>query len=156
LLELRHIAGDDAKDPDEIMRVALRFAHDDNENFRSSSLKILDVLAPDMGQVICQSFISPEIRSLGSDDSAVVRMSVSRNLLGISRIVSVDFFTSSIFPLYSQLTNDKDERVRKACAEFVSDISEVSPVKEVGKQLEDIYFRFLKDPTSKLVRGTAF
>ncbi len=51
---------------------------------------------------------------------------------------------------------DKDERVRKACAEVVSEISEVSPVQVIGKDLETIYYRFLKDPTSKLVRGTAF
>jgi hypothetical protein len=58
--------------------------------------------------------------------------------------------------MYSVLTKDSDEKVRKVCAEVVSDIAAVTPIKEKGQELSDIYYRFLKDPTSKLVRGTAY
>jgi len=68
----------------------------------------------------------------------------------------MDYFTSKIFPLYSQLTQDKDEKVRKTCAEVVADIAKVSPLDKSAAALSDIYFKFLKDPTSKIVRGTAF
>lgn len=54
------------------------------------------------------------------------------------------------------LTQDKDEKVRKTCAEVVADIAKVSPLDKKGRALGDIYYRFLKDPTSKIVRGTAF
>ena len=70
--------------------------------------------------------------------------------------MSLDYFTSYVFPLYSNLTQDKDEKVRKTCAEVVAEIANVSPLDKKGQALADIYFRFLKDPTSKIVRGTAF
>jgi hypothetical protein len=98
----------------------------------------------------------PEVRSLGIDESAVVRMSVAKNLLNISKIVSLDYFTASIFPLYDKLTLDKDEKVRKTCAEVVADIANVSPLDKKSQALGEIYYRFLKDPSSKIVRGTAF
>lgn len=39
---------------------------------------------------------------------------------------------------------------------MVSDIANISPLDKKAKDLSDIYYRFLKDPTSKIVRGTAF
>ena len=81
---------------------------------------------------------------------------MARNLLNISKIVSLEYFTSQIFPLYGNLTQDKDEKVRKTCAEVVAEITNVSPLDRKGQALADIYYRFLKDPTSKIVRGTAF
>lgn len=55
------------------MNLTLKLAHDDNENNRTSALKILNELAPDMGQTLCESYIVPEIKSLGLDESIVVR-----------------------------------------------------------------------------------
>jgi hypothetical protein len=76
--------------------------------------------------------------------------------LNTSKIVSLDYFTSHIFPLYDRLSQDKDEKVRKTCAEVVAEIAAVSPLDKKGQALSDLYYRFLKDPTSKIVRGTAF
>ncbi len=109
-----------------------------------------------MGQTLCESYIVPEIRSLGIDESSLVRQTVAKNLLNISKIISLDYFTASIFPLYDRLTQDKDEKVRKTCAEVVAEIANVSPLDKKGQALGEIYYRFLKDPTSKIVRGTAF
>ncbi len=39
---------------------------------------------------------------------------------------------------------------------MVADIAQVSPLDKKGQALSDLYYRFLKDPTSKIVRGTAF
>lgn len=52
------------------MNLTLKLAHDDNENNRISSLKILNELAPDMGQTLCESYIVPEIKSLSLDNSS--------------------------------------------------------------------------------------
>ena len=68
----------------------------------------------------------------------------------------MNYFTAHIFPLYDKLAQDKDEKVRKTCAEVVAEISAVSPLDQKAKELFDLYYRFLKDPTSKIVRGTAF
>jgi serine/threonine-protein phosphatase 4 regulatory subunit 1 len=38
----------------------------------------------------------------------------------------------------------------------VAEIAKVSSVEEQAEQLSEVYYRFLKDKTSKLVRGTAF
>jgi HEAT repeat protein len=144
------------KENDYIMKLTLKLAHDDSEQNKVSALKILNELAPDMGQILCEHFIGQEIRSLGIDEGIAVRQTVAKNLLNISKIVSLDYFTNQIFPLYNELTKDKDEKVRKTCAEVVAEIANVSPLEKKGQNLADIYYRFLKDPTSKIVRGTAF
>jgi serine/threonine-protein phosphatase 4 regulatory subunit 1 len=154
LTEIRNVV--QQKENDHIMNLTLKLAHDDNEQNKVSSLKILNELAADMGQTLCECYIVPEIRSLGIDESSAVRLTVGKNLPNISKIVSLDYFTKTVFPLYNDLTKDKDEKVRKTCAEVVADIAAVSPLDKKGEQLADIYYRFLKDPTSKIVRGTAF
>lgn len=141
---------------DYILTLTLKLAHDENENLRMSSLKMLNEVAPDMGQTLCESFIVPEIRSLGLDEASVVRQAVAKNLLNTSKIVSLTYFNDHIFPLYDKLSTDKEEKVRKTCAEVVSEIAKVSPLDRKGKELSSLYYRFLKDPTSKIVRGTAF
>lgn len=49
------------------MAITLKMAHDDNEYQRESAVKLLNELAPDMGQEVCEYFIVPEIKSLGMD-----------------------------------------------------------------------------------------
>jgi len=51
------------------MNLTLKLAHDDLEMNRISSLKIMNELAPDMGQTLCESYICPEIRSLSIDEA---------------------------------------------------------------------------------------
>lgn len=154
LIEIRnHVQ---QKENDHILNLTLKLAHDDNELNKVSALKILNELAADMGQTLCECYIVPEVKSLGIDESPQVRTTVAKNLLNISKIVSLDHFTSHLFPLYANLAQDRDEKVRKTCAEVVGEIAGVSPLKEKGNALSEIYYRFLKDPTSKIVRGTAF
>ena len=98
----------------------------------------------------------PEVKSLGIDEVPVVRQTVARNLINISKIVSFDYFQNQIFPLYYQLTQDPEEKVRKTCADQVAEIARVSSVDKQSKELSKVYFNFLKDKDSKLVRGTAF
>ena len=154
LLDIRTVVQND--DKDHIMRLTLRLAHDADDQNRISALKILNEFAQDMGQTLTECFIVPEINSLGLDEEFGVRMAVAKNLLNISKIVSFDFFTRKIFPLYDQLTQDKEEKVRKTCADQVAEIAKVSSVERQAEMLSAVYYRFLKDPTSKLVRGTAF
>ena len=52
------------------MNLTLKLAHDDVDENRVTSLKILNELAADMGQTLCESYIVPEIRSLGLDESS--------------------------------------------------------------------------------------
>ena len=46
--------------------------------------------------------------------------------------------------------------MRKTCADVVAEIAKVSPLEQKAQELQDLYFKFLQDPTSKIVRGTAF
>lgn len=52
--------------------------------------------------------------------------------MNISKIVSLNYFTDRIFPLYNELAQDKDEKVRKTCAEIVSEVANVSPLERNG------------------------
>lgn len=42
------------------------------------------------------------------DDSSNVRITVVQNLLNVSKNVSIDCFSKQIFPLYQELTKDKE------------------------------------------------
>lgn len=126
VVALRNVVEQDVNDY--IMQLTLRMAHDDHEQYRVSALKMLNELSPDMGQLICESYIVPEIKSLAIDEQSIVRVTVARNLLNVSKNVSLDYFSQQIFPLYKMLTKDDEERVRKTCADVVADIANVSPL----------------------------
>jgi hypothetical protein len=55
------------------MNLTLKLAHDEREINRISALKIMNELAPHMGELLCESYICPEIRSLSIDEVATVR-----------------------------------------------------------------------------------
>jgi HEAT repeat protein len=125
------------------MRLTLGLAHDENEKLRESAVKLLNELAPDMGQELCECFIVKEIRSLAIDESSNVRITVVQNLINVSRNVSIDCFSKQIFPLYQELTTDKEQKVRKTCADVVAEIAKVSPLKQKSAEMQELYFKFL-------------
>ena len=114
------------------MNLTLKLAHDESETNRISSLKIMNELAADMGQTLCESYIAPEIRSLSIDEKWQVRQAVAKNFLNASKVVSISYFSSHIFSMYDRLTKDTDERVRKASAEVIAEIAKVCPINEKG------------------------
>ena len=97
-----------------------------------------------------------EFRALGLDETTSVRCTLAQNLTNVSKNISTDVFSSMIFPLYDGLTQDKEWKVRKACADVVAQIAEVTPMDKNAQSLQHLYYRFLLDPSSKIVRGTAF
>ena len=99
------------------MKLTLKLAHDDDNLNRVSALKIMNDFAQDMGQTLTECFLVPEVNSLGLDEVTAVRIAVAKNLLNISKIVSFDFFHAKIFPLYNELTLDREQSVRKTCAD---------------------------------------
>ena len=107
------------------MKLTLDLAHEEsNEKLKESAVKLINELAPDMGQEVCEFFIVSEIKSLGLDNAPIVRQAVARNLVTISKNVSLDCFTKQIFPLYKDLlTKDKEEKVRKTCADVIAEFA---------------------------------
>ena len=61
-----------------------------------------------------------------------------------------------MFPLYEELTKDNEWKVRKACADVVAQVAQVTPMDRNSQAIQELYHRFLLDPSSKIVRGTAF
>lgn len=108
------------------MKLTLRLAHDELEMNRISSLKIMNELAPHMGELLCESFICPEIRSLSIDELAGVRYAVTKNMINATKIVSLKYFNQHIYPMYERLAKDSDEKTRKGCAEIISEIAKCS------------------------------
>lgn len=152
--EIRTVVKDDWKE--HVMSYSLGMAHDENDQLRESAVELLNEISPDMGQLINESFIVNEFRALSMDEHPNVRCAIVKNLNNVSKQVSVDIFENLVFPLYDRLTQDKEQKVRKTCAEFVASIAEVSPLERLSPQLQKLYFRFLMDPKSRIVRGTAF
>ena len=116
------------KENDYIMNLTLKLAHDDLDMNRISSLKIMNELAPDMGQTLCESYICPEIRSLAIDEKPGVRHAVTKNFIKTTNLISKAYFSQHIFPMYQKLSADPDEKVRKGCAEVIGEIAKVSPL----------------------------
>ena len=56
------------------IRYALRMAQDENEYNREAAVKLLNEIAPDMGQEICEYFIVPTFKSLGLDTHTLSRI----------------------------------------------------------------------------------
>jgi len=70
--EMRKVCDEDEKE--KIMVLVLDLAHYESDaKYRESSVKLLNELAPDMGQEVCEFFIVQEICSLGLDLSPIVR-----------------------------------------------------------------------------------
>jgi hypothetical protein len=62
------------EDKDYIMKLTLDLAHEESsEKLRESAVKLLNELAPDMGQQLCEYFIVHEFCSLGHDAKGNVR-----------------------------------------------------------------------------------
>ena len=97
------------------MKLTFDLAHEENnEKLRETAVKLINEIAPEMGQELCELFIVREICSLGYDPKPNVRQAVAKNLVSISKCVSTDCFQKTIFPLYKDtLTKDKEEKVRK-------------------------------------------
>lgn len=133
--EMRKVVREPEKE--HIMKLTLDLAHEENnEKLRESAVKLINELAPDMGHEVCEFFIVHEICSLGFDSKPNVRQAVARNLVSISKCVSMDCFIKKIFPLYRDiLTQDKEEKVRKTCAEGVAEFAQVSPLDKTAQEL---------------------
>ena len=138
------------------MRLALKLAHDEQDKLRESAIKLLNEVSGDMGQLFNEGFVVNEFRALGMDEQTSVRCTLAQNLNNVSKNISTDVFSAQLFPLYDQLTQDKEWKVRKACADVVAQIAQVTPMERDAQSLQRLYYRFLLDPSSKIVRGTAF
>lgn len=101
------------------MNLTLKLAHDEKEMNRISALKIMNELAPNMGELLCESYICPEIRSLSIDEVASVRQAVTKNFINAVKHVSSGYFNQQMFPMYDRLAKDADEKTRKGCAEKI-------------------------------------
>lgn len=70
--EMRKVVEEPEKE--RIMKLTMDLAHDESsDKLRESAVKLINELAPDMGQEICEFFIVQEISSLGHDNAALVR-----------------------------------------------------------------------------------
>jgi hypothetical protein len=157
LAEIRTIAKEEWKD--NVLRLILCMAHDEKDNIKESAVKLLNEVSADMGQEYNEGIIVNELRGLGSiEEASNVKCTIVQNLHNISRNISLDVFTEKMFPLYDQLAQDKEWKVRKTCADVVAQIGEVAPLDrpETSQKLQVLYYRFLQDASSKIVRGTAF
>lgn len=124
--EIRTVVKEDWKE--HVMRLALNLAHDEQDKLRESAIKLLNEVSGDMGQQINECYVVNEFRALGLDEQTSVRCTLAQNLTNVSKNISTDVFSQQLFPLYDGLTQDKEWKVRKACADVVAQIAEVTPM----------------------------
>ena len=76
---------------DKILPIVLELLKDDEEK-RVAGLELLDVLAIDFGQEICQNYLIYEIASLQDDPRYKVRRETVRRIINISKVVQPEVF----------------------------------------------------------------
>ena len=102
------------------MRLSLNLAHDDQDKLKESAIKLLNEVSGDMGQQINECYMVPEFKAFALIETTSVRCTLAQNLTNVSKNVSTDVFSQQLFPLYDSLTQDKEWKVRKACADVVA------------------------------------
>lgn len=122
LSEMRTLVKDDWRNY--MLKLILEMIHDEKDNIKESGVKLINEVAADMGQEMCEGYIVNELRGLclldDNNNSSGVKCITVQNLNNISKNISIDAFNTKIFPLYDQLAQDKEWKVRKTCADVVA------------------------------------
>ena len=117
------------------------------EDLRMAAAELMELLAPHLGEELCEQFVVPTMQNLSEDDSFRVRKSVA---LHLSKIISTCIFEVNderLIPMFLTLSNDEMWVVRKACAESIMDISLAMEEKEDRLMLVRTMVSLLEDDT---------
>ena len=78
---------------DILLPVLLELLKDDtSDERRILGLELLDILAPVLGQEICQNYLIFELVSLQDDPVYRVRKETCKRLMGVSQVVDIEVF----------------------------------------------------------------
>eukprot|EP01041_Mallomonas_annulata_P008877 gene8877-18379_t len=130
----------------DVLTIVLRLAHeDDNEEMRMTACELLNLLAEQLGQDLCQQFVIPEIVSLAEDPNFRVRKSTALNFQNICKIGGEHELFERLMPAFVRLSKDDVYRVRKACGESLAKISQHVNDDIRSGVLVEIFLRLAQD-----------
>ena len=126
---------------DKVLPIILDLLKDDEEK-RIVGLELLDVLAIDFGQEICQNYLIYEIVSLQDDPRYKVRKETVKRMSNISKIVQPEIFQGIILPVFKKLCTDHIWGVRRQAVEILPEICTLAPDDIKNGPLLEIFKKF--------------
>mmetsp|Transcript_7090 Transcript_7090/g.7346 ORF Transcript_7090/g.7346 Transcript_7090/m.7346 type:complete len:847 (-) Transcript_7090:79-2619(-) len=136
----------------DVLTIVLRLAHEDeNEEMRMTACELLNLLAEQLGQELCQQFVIPEMVSLAEDPNFRVRKATALNFQNICKVGGEHELFERLMPAFVRLSKDDMYRVRRACGESLAKISQHVNDDIRSGVLVEIFLRLAQD-MSKLVK----
>ena len=97
--------------------------NDTAEDLRMAATELMELLAPHLGEELCEQFLVPTIQNLAEDDSFRVRKAVALHLSDIIRTCTCEVREDRLLPMFLMLAYDEIWGVRKAVAESMMEVS---------------------------------
>jgi serine/threonine-protein phosphatase 4 regulatory subunit 1 len=116
-----------------------------------TACELLNHLAEQLGQELCQQFVIPEMVSLAEDPNFRVRKATALNLQNVCKVGGEQELFNRLMPAFVRLSKDDMYRVRRACGESLAKISQHVSNDIRSGVLVEIFLRLAQD-MSKLVK----
>jgi len=107
-----------------VIELANAEGQDEAEDLRMAAAELMELLAPHLGEELCEQFVVPTIQNLAEDESFRVRKAVAKHLSGIIQTCIPEVNDDRLLPIFFTLSNDEMWVVRKSCADSIMDISQ--------------------------------
>ena len=106
-----------------VIELANAEGQDEAVDLRMAAAKLMELLAPHLGEELCEQFLVPTIQNLAEDDNFRVRKAVALHLADIIRTCIPEVNEERLLPMFLTLAYDEIWGVRKACAESIMEMS---------------------------------
>ena len=106
-----------------VIELANAEGQDEAVDLRMAAAKLMELLAPHLGEELCEHFLVPTIQNLAEDDNFRVRKAVALHLADIIRTCIPEVNEERLLPMFLTLAYDEIWGVRKACAESIMEMS---------------------------------
>jgi len=78
----------------------------EDANSRIAAIKLLSKLALKLGNTLCEHFVAFEVISMADDPEQKVRKVTLENFINVCQMVSIEFFTKKLLPVYQRFLNE--------------------------------------------------
>jgi hypothetical protein len=102
-----------------VLTLVLCLAHAEGDEQRTTAVFLMNELAPQLGQILCQNFIALELAAFADDSTFRVRKATAQSFGNVCQTAGADFTVQKLLPPYLKLSKDLKHRAshrRARCA----------------------------------------
>lgn len=138
-----------------VLTLVLCLAHAEGDEQRTTAVHLMNELAPQLGQILCQNFIALELAAFADDSTFRVRKATAQSFGNVCQTAGDAFTVQKLLPPYQKLSKDLMWGVRKGCVDSMVSVAKVVPPAVRTEVFIPMFERFAGD-TSRWVRNGAF